>query len=161
MLRVEYILCFLLYIYNVLQYYIEYILYNIQCISTSIFILELLSQLHPSHIFWGMSERIKKSMLYRIAYLDICVFVSTMEKNTQIHENTNMWYVSTMENSQWIKWPMLYVQDPAKQAGVEKRGSVTSHNWASSELRFCSHHIALAENHAGGLGSRRKPFRIS
>ena len=32
------------------------------------------------------------------------------------------------------------VQDPAKQAGVEKRGSVTSHNWASSELRFCSRH---------------------
>ena len=86
-------------------------------------------------------NEIKKPMLYRIAYLDICVFVSNMEKNTQIHENTNMWYVSTMENSQWIKWPMLYVQDPAKQAGVEKQGSVTSHNWASSERRFCSRHI--------------------
>ena len=32
------------------------------------------------------------------------------------------------------------VQNPAKQAGVEKRWSVTSHNWASSELRYCSHH---------------------
>ena len=159
MLRVEYILCFLLYIYNVLQYYIEYILYNIQCISTSIFILELLSQLHPSHIFWGMSERIKKPMLYRIAYLDICVFVSTMEKNTQIHENTNMWYVSTMENSQWIKWPMLYRIRQSRLAWRSER-SVTSHNWASSELRYCSHHITLAANHAG-LGSRRKPFRIS